>query len=177
MIGLEGNILLAAVDTASAKLLQQIGPAFPSGQLAVLVGYTFDLRVLHERQIELDSLDLDVCERHPSLVASCPGEHIEGARAQRRRQPPLFSSPVLEPRGPVSQVCTPATTTISRSLSHPLVDFSTSMREFGQMQRVMHLKSFLWLLLLGVLDLLHAHDRDSRGVAARVQLEGDGLDD
>jgi hypothetical protein len=63
MIDLEGNLSLIAVDTASAELLQQIGSAFPSSQLAMLVGDPFDLRVLHKRQIELDLLDLYACER------------------------------------------------------------------------------------------------------------------
>jgi len=170
MVDLKGDLLLATVDTASVKLLQQIGPAFPSGQLAALVGYPFDLWVLHECQIKLDSLNLDACEGHPSLVASCPSEHTLDTRAQRRRQPPLFSSPVLEASGPVSQVGTPAATTIACSLSHPLMDFFPAMGEFRQMQRVMH------LLRLCVLDVFHAHNRDSSGATARVQLEGNGLD-
>src|SRR5262249_50985192 len=118
-------------DTASAKLLQQIGSAFPSDQFALLVGYTLDLRVLHERQIELDSLNLDARQGHPSLIASGPGEHTLDARTQRRGEPLPFSGPVLEASGPVSQVGTPAATTIARPLSHPLVDFFSSVREFS----------------------------------------------
>jgi len=50
------------------------------------------------------------------------------------------------------------------------MDFFPAMGEFRQMQRVMH------LLRLCVLDVFHAHNRDSSGATARVQLEGNGLD-
>ena len=162
MINLEGNFLLPAVHAASAKLFEQIGSAFPSCQFTTLIGDPFDLRVLHEGEIELDSFDLDGCERHPSAVASSPGERILDARAQRRGQPPLFSSPVLEASGPVSQVGTPATTTIARSLSHSLVDFFSSMREFGQMHPVMD---------LALLRLLHTHQSHSGRFRPRIEFE------
>src|SRR5262249_44440938 len=79
MVQFKRHILCTTIDAAPAKLFEQIGSCFPSCQLPSLVEDTCYLWILHQSQIKLDLLHLDLLDGCPPAVAARPGHNVANA--------------------------------------------------------------------------------------------------
>ena len=123
--------VVAAVRAEVAELEEQVFPQFVAGQFAVLVFDPFDIGIFHQLHIEPDEFHRNPFDRIGTNEPSCPGINILDAALERRRQPSIRPSAVVEARLSIAGLAGAAIASDGAARIEALLNSLSAMFYFG----------------------------------------------